>query len=823
MDCPTDAQLAAHLGEFSAGAAPPIDHHLRECSSCRGLLELLRSSSGQALRTHDELAVVLRVARRDIAWADELVGRVLGRYRVLAVAGVGAMGAVFRARDEELDRDVALKILSAPTPANQQLRLEALAAAQMRHPNVVELFDVHLDHDPAFLVMEFVLGEGLRQWLAGEHGVDARLRLLAGAGRGLAHAHEAGIVHGDFKPENVMVGADGRARVFDFGLAALAHRWERRGAGTPAYMAPESLRGAASTSASDQYAFAVVAYEVLTGHRPFEGRTLEELERSIDGDGPRWDHRALRDEHVRAPLQRALSADPAQRFGSMSALLDALRPARTPRGSAGAAGWAMLAGVAALGPVIAFAQVDPPACELSSDPVWTPVRRASIDESSARLVARPLTRFDASVAEVVRNVCEDRQNPDELRIDHVRGCLARQRSSVDELVSIVTTAAPEQIERARTLVQRLPRPADCLEAQHGRPVPSPRAQALAQELSRARVQTRLGAIDDGKDRVAAVLVEARDLEDPFLLAEALLAAGHTDSELGNHREAERFMDEAFDLASSIGADAVAFEAARSLAYLKTEQNMLTVAADWLRHAEAAMLRLPPSAQDPAALWSTKGSYNARNGRPAEARRFHERALAHYRAAPGDWRYEIAEQTGLIGYTYYDERDWPAARDLFAEATDRLREAGGDRHPELASFLEAAGAAEYAEGKLARAASLFERALELKRANAGPNSPAAAITSGNLGALYQESGESHRALELLTTSLTLVERHFGADSARAFAPNLNLGKVELDLGHTESARRHFIVALEIARAQYGEDHERFKIAEEHLAGVQSVSR
>src|SRR5690606_1441989 len=243
-------------------------------------------------------------------------GATIGRYVVLAPLGRGAMGTVLAALDPELDRKVALKVLHETARGGDRARLqrEAQALARLSHPNVMILHDVGTWVDPAggrhvFLAMELVVGHTLSDWLASApRSVDAIVAVFAQAGRGLAAAHAAGLVHRDFKPHNVLVGSDGRVRVTDFGLArsfgedtrppitvdthtgpislpelALHETLTRTGewVGTPAYMAPEQLQGGAADPRADQFAFCVALYEALHGQRPFAGRTPGEILEAI--------------------------------------------------------------------------------------------------------------------------------------------------------------------------------------------------------------------------------------------------------------------------------------------------------------------------------------------------------------------------------------------------------------------------------------------------------------------------------------------------------------------------------------------------------------
>ncbi|MBI2964172.1 MAG: serine/threonine protein kinase [Deltaproteobacteria bacterium] len=220
----------------------------------------------------------------------------IGRYRVQRSLGAGAMGAVYLAEDPLLKRPIAIKIVQAvgvsAAQARDRFRREAEISARLNHPNVITIYDVGEDAQwGPFLAMEYVDGESLSDRIRGG-GLDdaARLRILAFALQGLEAAHAAGIVHRDVKPSNVMVGRDGRVKLMDFGIA----RGEDTGLtatgavlGTPAYMAPEQLKGVTPSAVTDRYAFAVMAFELFTAQRPFQADTASAMFYSIVNNPPR--------------------------------------------------------------------------------------------------------------------------------------------------------------------------------------------------------------------------------------------------------------------------------------------------------------------------------------------------------------------------------------------------------------------------------------------------------------------------------------------------------------------------------------------------------
>jgi serine/threonine protein kinase/formylglycine-generating enzyme required for sulfatase activity len=296
-------------------------------------------------------------------------GTSVGRYMVLERLGSGAMGVVYAAYDPELDRKVALKLLRPHrgsgdlARAQERLVREAQAIAKVSHPNVVGIFDVGVHDGQVFLAMEYLAGGTLREWLATrQHDWRDVVEIFVGVGRGLAAAHAEGLIHRDFKPDNVLLDKNGAGKVVDFGLVRLtgslgdtpsgpldaaaaraalqvpetpvaaaprsgSAALTRTGAimGTPAFMAPEQFLGKAVDARTDQFAFCVSLYEALYGDRPFPGDSLVTLADSVTSGRIR---EAPRDSAVPGWLRRVilkgLSVDPADRHASFSDLLRAL-------------------------------------------------------------------------------------------------------------------------------------------------------------------------------------------------------------------------------------------------------------------------------------------------------------------------------------------------------------------------------------------------------------------------------------------------------------------------------------------------------------------
>jgi serine/threonine protein kinase len=342
-ECIADDELFAFaLGELPAGSRARAESHLSQCSDCRTVLaEVARSLESETNSPSRSPGFPTRVAR----------------YELLEVIGTGASGVVYRAFDPNLKRQVALKLLrpdaQLPTSATHQRMLrEAQAMAQLSHPNVVAVFDVGIHERSVYIVMELVNGHTLLEWLKLEARSSTEiLRVFRDAGLGLNAAHEKGLVHRDFKPANVLVDSEGKAKVTDFGLArekttslelaptagvlSDAVTQTRGLVGTPAYMAPELFEGARANSASDQYAFCVALYTALAGRHPFhagEGVSLSELIVRVRSGiiTPLPPDKRIPTRILRA-LQRGLALTPAARFDNMRGLLTAFEAPRATR------------------------------------------------------------------------------------------------------------------------------------------------------------------------------------------------------------------------------------------------------------------------------------------------------------------------------------------------------------------------------------------------------------------------------------------------------------------------------------------------------------
>ncbi len=323
----------------------------------------------------------------------------VGRFELRALLGEGAMGVVYSAFDPQLQREVALKLLSSSRSEELVLR-EARALALLSHPHVLPIFEVGSEGGLNFLVSELMRGGTLRAWLRQPRTATQVLDVLLKVGEGLAAGHAAGLVHRDVKPDNVLLDANGSPRLCDFGLARSAEDSATPGAqalpGTRRYMAPEQLAGVRADALSDQFSFALMAFEALTGALPFATNSAAEVHERLARGLPLNEATSSEVRRLIGALAPALAASPEARYPSMAALLAALRASGQPkRKNARLVAFAIAMSSAALAAAIAFALLGPQ----SAPPKTSERSSRSPTEPKPRVSASALPSADATGVE----------------------------------------------------------------------------------------------------------------------------------------------------------------------------------------------------------------------------------------------------------------------------------------------------------------------------------------------------------------------------------------------------------------------------------------
>jgi len=652
----------------------------------------------------------------------------IGRFTILDRLGEGAMGVVYSAYDETLDRKVAVKVLRSDS-GGAQLRLvrEAQAMARVSHPGVVTVLEAGVANQQVYVAMEFIRGVTLADWLAAApRSWTQVLEVFTQAGRGLAAAHAAGLVHRDFKPSNVMIDDSGRVRVLDFGLVcAVAGRAPAELSatasstnldlqltrdddilGTPAYMAPEQWRGQAALPASDQYSFCVALYEALYGQSPYPHEGVEQLMQAVLHTQPREPPRRLgTPTWLAAVVSRGLRHDPKDRHSSMPALLAAL-DVRRRRGWFGGVAAGALAVCAAVGG-FALARRDAalPACTSAPEEVarvWgagqrdavAAALRAAAPDYAALLwprVAAELDHYADAWREAHGEACRKHHRGERsgALLDRQMRCLERRLGALDGAVQALASASTEVAARALEVVGELPALAPCSDltalAAERPPPDDPQVaravEALRARMTRAELLARTGQLPEAIDLATEIVGEAGQVADLPVQAEALLLRGRLGLNLPDETgERADWLTRAIVAGFAGHADAVAAEA---LALRIFAMARLPALAERALADEALALALAERGPRPAALrglvFNNIGTVHLARQAPEQARRYLREALAVREAALGPEHREV-------GYTLMNlavaTDPGPAREELLARALAVLERELGPAHPEM---------------------------------------------------------------------------------------------------------------------------------------------
>lgn len=773
----------------------------------------------------------------------------IGRYRLERVLGRGGMGVVHAARDPDLDRVVALKVMHESRGQARLVR-EAQAMARLRHPNVLTVHDVGVSDDRVYITMELVEGTTLRAWqTAAPRTWREVVTMYIAAGRGLVAAHDAGIVHRDFNPGNVLVGKDGSIRVADFGLArALELPDEERPAGptstsnvggdalttvgtvvgTPAYMAPEQHEGDPVGPLADQFAFAAAMWEALAGARPFVGASIEELalakREARLGPTPRhapgW---------LVAHLRRALRPDPGDRHASMADLVRALEHGlgRRRRVLAIAAAGAAVVGVAAVALVVARSPAGP-GCKVAGADVaatWNDGARARIvaafTASDRPHAAATLTRVLAGLDRAAGALssariaaCEaerERTKPSAEALERRMACLDRRRNDLRAIVTLLG-AGPDAdvIDNAYEGVVGLEDPAGCAAAgQSQAPQPAPTIRAQVDD-ARARLAETEALLEAGKMEPAAAVIDdhvarARELGFTPLLAETLLLRARILADKGDAAAGiEAFQEAAAASAAARDDHLIAAALVEQLALLEDEGGKPADALQWMVAAEAAVARTgdPRLRED---FLVARGNTYRNLGRYAESKTDLETALASVEARTGKESYETGLVVSSLANVLSDEGEMDEALALDRRVEAIYQKTLGPDHPKFAQLLNNIGLRLDAAGKYDEARAAHERSLSIKERTMGPEHPSVAVSLNNLGLVAHHQGRSDDSLAYHRRALAVREKALGPEHPLTASTLTNLGTVLHQRGSYDEALDVHRRALAIREKVLGPDH------------------
>ena len=804
----------------------------------------------------EEIAAGKRVFRR--LFADPPPEK-LGRYEVRRRIGHGAMGIVYAGYDAALNRHVALKVIddsrAESVEARQRMLREAQAMARLSHPNVVQVYEAAEEDGQVFLAMELVEGGTLRAWIEGDEVLPWRdvVRCFSAIGRGLAAAHSAGVVHRDFKPDNVLLTPGHVPKVADFGLAGLGHverinltttapnhdvdpNLTSTGAvlGTPRYMSPEQHLGGPTDGRSDQFSFCVVLWEALFKELPFEGDTLTSLVASVTtGTRRRAPKRRDLPSWVRRVCERGLEVDPDDRWPSMDALLDALEHEQA-RVRWRRAGTAVLAvGVAAAGVYGVDAWDTARRISACADEGaatarhWDDSRRQRVRDgligsgaSFARATAdRVIPQLDAQ-ATALRDVAEraclsatvDRTwKPDVYA--RARWCLDQRVMELDAFAEQLEGADMEATRLATTTASGMALVDECIDPRRLARVPSIPEAASVDAVHDVRERIARASAMSSSGKYSAALVAAREArrhaEDvgwPPLHAEALHLEAGVLMRLGQADEARERAVDAYMIAAESEAWRIASRAATMLAHSAGAMGTeLEEGLTWIRHADVAAALGNAGEYDESGRIEARAAVLFGAGKLVEAAELYERAIEKRTAASSADHPEVARLTGALANLRYRLGDHAEARALHEQSLAIRESALSPDHPEVARGLNNLANVLTEAGELEGSRALHLRALEIRRKAFGDAHKEVAQTLGNLAAVESLLGEEERAVERLRLAIRILE-HLGIRDATLARMLGNLaafrgGRAE----HLEEAEALARRGIQVFEEVVGRDH------------------
>ena len=772
--------------------------------------------------------------------APAIAASVAGRYTVLEYVGRGGMGSVARAYDAKLKREVALKRLhvrARDEEARTRMIREAQAMAQLSNPHVVAVYDVEADTEAdadVLLVMEYIDGETLREWLSRERPWAEIVGAFVAAADGLLAAHRVGIVHRDFKPSNVLVGAEGETiKVADFGLAKLdetessespsrdessqqeevplRESWSSRenlteaGAvmGTPRYMAPEQHAAKAVDARADQYALCVALWEALNGTPPFDN-----VKAKFKAP-PAWKRSEVPRTIVSA-IERGLSLKPADRWPDLGALIEVLRPAE-----GGRANWpvaAGLLGVAVVGGAVLYDRGDRPRCDGAADRwvgVWGDARRAAVGEALrkaapaygdqvAARVSDQLDDFALRWAAAYTDACEAthvRSEQSGELLDLRMACLQRAQAKVEVVVEVLAEADMAMVSRADAMVADLPTLSHCADAQRVRAtVPPPdnpqqveQAKEIHRVVDRASLLRGAGRLAEAREALDALPASVDEIGWAPLRPGVLVERGYLLESEGDYDASVPLFREALELAYATDQWPAALMATLRLAHVSgslMERPQQGIA--YLHSAFGLLGRPGLGIEHEAPVYGMYGGMLQMLGDLDGAERAILRAIEGNSSAHGEHDWVTAADRTSLGGLYARQGRLDDAEAQWTRALADMEASLGDLHPHVAALRSNLGAVLLARARYAEATVLFREIVAQDRALYGEEHPSTIRASANLAASLIYTGQYAEAADLLGENLAILRERGAESGAEGLSVRDNYAIALSELGRYDEA-------------------------------------
>ncbi|MEM9456638.1 MAG: serine/threonine-protein kinase [Myxococcota bacterium] len=839
-DCPADESLAMLIDDrVDTQRRRALLAHLDDCVRCRLVVAngIREAGSDPTLPASEEAPAPNDTPEpgSDHLLPSNRLGLFAGRYRLERTLGRGGMGVVHAAWDETLHRRVALKLLHRSKLGSAQLRRrllnESRAMARLRHAHVVMVHDVGEHDGQIYIAMEYVDGSSLREWLETPRSIREILRLFRQAARGLVAAHEQGIIHRDFKPDNVLVSSEGRAYVTDFGLATFHHSdavlgvtqaelgsaagamsvgalWSKELTGqrltttgtiigTPAYIAPEQFTAGVTDVRTDVFAFCTTLYEALYRRHPFCGASLDQTRRAVmRGLSAEPSARWGLPRRVRRLLRRGLRRAADQRPASMDQVLRALRPRFNSLSRLGLPGLGLLGlglvlvvVVGVLGAMKLVHQGRMAQCRAKGskiETVWNADARARVREglratglSYAETTADKVLPWIDAQAEAWRqasiHACqsarvEERWEPSLL--DRSRWCLEERRLQIDSLVTALEHAEVRDVPNAVLVSADLSPVSPCVDPRVLDRLPEPPPPEAWSGA--AEVQTELARVgtllEIGKyDHAHDLLQAVRPSVEALAWPPMSATVSGLEGELHLQRGEYSAAEAALTRAYTRAVDARAWQVASS-----ASENLAIVAGYYSSRSAEGMLWLL-NAQMAASM----------AGDPLGLRQ--------------------ARSLGIEASIHFTQGEYEQSMALHQQSLALHRDALGAHHPHAIMILGNLGLAHWASGDYANAKALYREALHAAEDVLGPQSRLVASTLFNLATVHYETGAFDEARELFERSAAVKREILGPKHPDYAGALDSLGSMHALSGSLAEAKRLHEQALAIFEEALGPDH------------------
>ncbi|MGV6852088.1 MAG: serine/threonine-protein kinase [bacterium] len=731
---------------------------------------------------------------------NSLKGSSVGRYVLIEQVGSGGMGVVYSAYDPQLDRKVAIKFLhhkfvgnNKDTELQQRLLAEARSLAKLAHPNVVTIYDSGIYAKQVYIATEFLSGPTLNRLDKSlSDNWESLLKLYIEAGKGLNAAHEAGLVHRDFKPGNIMLDQSGRAKVMDFGLAKqlddqaetapFTHEYFTSEAlspdswsspesysgvimGTPAYMSPEQIQGYPATELSDQFSYCVALFEALFKTKPFKARTPQSaLDKIKKGAAHKIPKNSSIPGNVQKIIFKGLSFDPEQRYPSMRALLDALHAAREkpPRYKY----FAAITLAILIGSVLFIRQEQADLCAFDDDPVnelWSPQAQSQVKSAFLSTNKSFATESWGLVNDKILGYLSKwkQKRVQACQLTHVQGsqseelldlqmlCLNHNKDSLKALIAVLSKADDTIVSRSTRAVAELPALSSCDNPKsllERLPLPNNESQQKLIQQQEQYILTSKALYDAGKYQQSVDILDQVTPKSmaiyPPLKASYLYRKGRAQERLSQLEQSEKNLEAATFWATRSRDYPLAVQSATGLAnatgyvgeHTERGKNWLVRAKSLLDETDDPLLE--------ATFYSVSASiYQVANEHDKELIAIQKAVELRRRYLPKDSIYLGFALNNLANAWRYQNR--------VDKAIPYLKEAQ----------------------------QIFSSAL-------GQYHPLNVILLGNLGGAYQELGITDKAIKTQNQALKVAKKTYGENHQETAAILINLSVLALDKKNTE---------------------------------------